>query len=82
MTPAQQNANLMTEEQLDAVAGGHDAVSPTPKEARKLRRATNKVGRRYKRFKKAEEEFTEANNAVNGSAGTECWDGPGGGLGL
>ena len=81
MTTTQNDAHLMTEAQLDAVSGGHDAVSPTPSEARRLKRATRKAARLYSRFKKAEEELTEANQAVN-NPGTECWDGPGGGIGM
>ena len=81
MTTTQNDPHLMTEAQLDAVSGGHDAVSPTPREARRLKRATKKASRRWKRFKNAQEEFEEANEAVNGTS-TQCWDGPGGGFGM
>ena len=82
MTTTQNDANLMTEAQLDAVSGGHDPVSPTPSEARRLKRATRKAARLFNRFKKAEEELTEANEAVNNPGDTQCWDGPGGGIGM
>ena len=81
MTTTQNDAYLMTEAQLDAVSGGHDAVSPTPREARRLKRAIKKVGRTARRFQKAADEVIEASEAVDNTS-TQCWDGPGGGFGM